>query len=131
MKAALQQSRTARAPAEFKIVRLRECPVASPIMNNPEAIVSFWRQHVATAPWFNADKECLVVFMLNTRRRLVGFELLSQGTKDTCPGNTAEVFRLAAMHNAAAILIAHNHPSGDAEPSDADIKFTRELIRAG
>jgi hypothetical protein len=119
-----------RPPAEFKIVRLRECPVDSPIMDNPEHLKSFWRQHVATAPWFNADHECLVVFLVNTRRRLIGFESVSQGTLDALLFRTSEVFRLAAMYNASAIIVAHNHPSGDASPSEGDIKFTMDLLKA-
>lgn len=119
------------APAEFKVVRLRECPVASTKMNTPTDVETFWRAHVETAPWFKADKECLVVFLLDTRRNLLGFEMLSQGTKDTVLVNVAEVFRLAAMKSAAAIIVAHNHPSGDPSPSEADIKVTRDMIRGG
>jgi DNA repair protein RadC len=131
MKARIQRRKLARTPAEFKIVRLRECPVDSPIMGNPEQVEKFWRAHVVSAPWFSADKECLVVFLLNTRRHLLGFEMLSQGTKDALLVNVGETFRLAAARNASAIIIAHNHPSGDPAPSEADIKFTRDLLRAG
>lgn len=100
-------------------------------MDNPETVAKVWRQHVATADSFKADKECLVVFLLDTRRRFVGFEILSQGTRDTLLVNTGEVFRMATARGAAAIVIAHNHPSGDPSPSDADIKLTRDLIHAG
>ena len=124
-------TRTKKPPSEFKIVRLRECPVDHAFVDNPDHVEKFWRQHVVSAPWFNADKECLVVFLLNTRYHLLGFEMLSQGTKDTLLVNVAEVFRLAAMRNASAIIIAHNHPSGDTSPSEADIKVTRACIRAG
>lgn len=128
-KQALRKS--AKPPAEFKIVRLRECPVDRAEMTTPDAVETFWREHVATAPWFNADKECLVVFLLNTRRQVLGFEMLSLGTKDTLLVNTGEVFRLASARNASAIITAHNHPSGNPSPSEADIKGTRDLIRAG
>ncbi len=119
------------SPAEFKVVRLRECPGAGAAFNDDSAVETFWRAHVETAPWFKADKECLVVFLLNTCRNLLGFEMLSQGTKDTLLINVSEVFRLAVMKSAAAIIVAHNHPSGVASPSEADIKATRDLIRAG
>jgi DNA repair protein RadC len=122
--------KTLSAPAEFKITRLRECPVDSPKIDTPTEVIAFWRKHVVSAPWFKDDKECLCVFLLNVRRRLIGFELVSQGTKDTILMHPSEVLRLAAIKNAAAIIIAHNHPSGDPTPSDADIKATRELIHA-
>ncbi|HEY5298100.1 MAG TPA: JAB domain-containing protein [Verrucomicrobiae bacterium] len=123
--------KTHRAVAEFKIVRLRECPVDGPIIEHAPEVVDFWRKHVVTAPWwFKEDKECLVVFLLNTRHRLLGFELVSQGTLDTILMHPRDVFRLASIRNAASIIIAHNHPSGDPLPSDADIKVTMDLIRA-
>ncbi len=50
---------------------------------------------------------------------------------DTILVHAREVFRLAIMASASAIVLTHNHPSGDATPSEADIKVTRELIRAG
>ena len=50
---------------------------------------------------------------------------------DTILCHPREVFRLAIMASAAAIIIAHNHPSGEPTPSEADIKITRDLIRAG
>jgi DNA repair protein RadC len=50
---------------------------------------------------------------------------------DTILCHPREIFRLAVVASAAAIVIAHNHPSGDSTPSEADIKITRDLIRAG
>ena len=71
------------------------------------------------------------MFILNTRRRIKGHYLVSIGTMDTILCHPMEIFRLAVMASAAAIIIAHNHPSGDPTPSEADIKITRDLIRAG
>jgi DNA repair protein RadC len=58
-------------------------------------------------------------------------ETISQGTLDTLLVHPREVFRRAIAANAAAVVLVHNHPSGDPTPSDADIKVTRDLIRAG
>ena len=69
--------------------------------------------------------------MLNTRRPIKGYYLVSIGTMDTILCHPREVFRLAIMASAATIIIAHNHPSGEPTPSEADIKITRDLIRAG
>ena len=56
---------------------------------------------------------------------------MSQGLLDTILVHPREVFRSAIAARAAAIVLVHNHPSGDPSPSDADIKVTRDLIRAG
>jgi DNA repair protein RadC len=69
--------------------------------------------------------------LLNTRRRLIRVEHISQGTLDTILVHPREVFKPAITANAAAMVLAHNHPSGDPTPSEADIKVTRDLIRAG
>jgi DNA repair protein RadC len=68
---------------------------------------------------------------LNTRRRLIGLETVSQGTLDTILVHPREVFKRAIAANASAVVLVHNHPSGDPTPSEADIKVTRDLIRAG
>jgi|ERR1041385_7319332 DNA repair protein RadC len=69
--------------------------------------------------------------MLNTRRRVKGHQLVSIGTLDTLLVHPREVYRAAVIAAAAALIVMHNHPSGEASPSEADIKVTRDLIRAG
>lgn len=120
-------------PKEFKLVSLRECPWRDgrPLLETPDQAADYWRRHIATEARFNPDRESLAVLMLNTRRRLLGHVMLGQGTKDTCLVNGAEIFRLAVVANAAAILVMHNHPSGDPTPSQNDLKLTRGLRRAG
>ena len=60
-----------------------------------------------------------------------GHHFVSTGTLDTLLVHPREVFRAAVIGSAAALVCAHNHPSGDPSPSEADIKITRDLIRAG
>jgi DNA repair protein RadC len=62
---------------------------------------------------------------------LIRIEEISDGTLDTILVHPREVFRRAIAANAHAIVLAHNHPSGDPTPSAADIKVTKDLIRAG
>ena len=69
--------------------------------------------------------------LLNTRRRVKGHVLISTGTLDTLLVHPREVCRPAIVASAAALLAMHSHPSGDPSPSEADIKVTRDLIRAG
>lgn len=98
----------------------------SPVLDNPEAIADFLREENRAH-----DVECFRVLLLNTRRRLIRMEYISDGTIDTILVSPREVFRAAIAANASAIVLLHNHPSGDPTPSDADVKVTRDLIRAG
>jgi hypothetical protein len=97
-------------PHEFKVVALRECPTPDDlaICNTPDEAAAYWRMHVAIHPYFNPECECLVVLVLNTRRRVKGHYLVSIGTMDTILVHPREVFRLALMTSAAAIVPMHN-----------------------
>ena len=120
-------------PKEFKVVALRDCPVPSDlqICETPNHAADYWRMHVARHPYFNPDCECFVVLLLNVRKRVKGHHLVSIGLMDTILVHSREVFRAAIVSCASAIVLMHNHPSGDPTPSEADIKVTRDLIRAG
>jgi DNA repair protein RadC len=79
----------------------------------------------------NAAKECFVVITLDTKYRLIDRHLVSMGILDACLVHPREVFRPAILDQASAIVVSHNHPSGDPTPSAADLKITRQLIQAG
>ena len=98
----------------------------SPVLDNPATVVKFMRENNRLR-----IVESFQVLLLNTRKRLVRVEEISEGTLDTLLVHPREVFRAAIAANAAAIVLIHNHPSGDPTPSEADIKVTRDLIRAG
>jgi hypothetical protein len=72
-------------PQEWKIVSLRECPTPDTMQQceTPDQAAAYWKTHIATHPYFNPECECLVVFILNTRRRIKGHYLVSIGTMDT------------------------------------------------
>ncbi len=122
-----------RQPREFKVVSLRECPTPDTLQlcDTPQKAAEYWSLHVTTHPYFNPECECFVVLLLNTRRRVKGHQLLTIGTLDTLLVSPREVFRAAVIACAAALVLMHNHPSGDSAPSEADIRVTRDLIRAG
>jgi len=103
-----------------------ELQTEAPLLDTPEAIATLLREENRLL-----QVETLQVILLNTRRRLIRYEIVSQGTLDTLLVHAREVFKVAIAANAAALVLAHNHPSGDPSPSDADIKVTRDLIRAG
>jgi DNA repair protein RadC len=101
------------------------------LCDTPEKAAEYWRLHITTSSYFDPERECLVVVLLNTRRRVKGHQLVSIGTLDTILVAPVSVFRAAIIASCAAIALLHNHPSGDPTPSEADVKVTRDLIRAG
>lgn len=98
----------------------------SPVLDNPATVVNFMRE---TNRLLNV--ESFQVLLLNVRKKLIRAEEISNGLLDTILVHPREVFRAAIAANAAGIVLVHNHPSGDPAPSEADIKVTRDLIRAG
>jgi DNA repair protein RadC len=94
-----------KLPIEFKVMRVRECVSEPALIDTPERAVEYWHANIPHAEWFDPDKEAFIVMVLNTRRRILGHNLVTLGTLDTCTGNPT--------------------------PSEADIKVTRDLIRAG
>ena len=77
------------------------------------------------------EQEQLRVVLLNTRNEVLGIRTLYQGTTNQAQVRIAEVFREAVRANAVAIVVVHNHPTGDPTPSSADIALTQELVSAG
>lgn len=76
------------------------------------------------------EREVFAALFLDTRHRVLSFEELFAGTIDGASVHPREVVRRALHHNAAALIVAHNHPSGVAEPSAADASLTRRLQQA-
>ena len=98
----------------------------SPTLDNPERIADLLREDNRLY-----EVERFQAVLLNTRRRLIKVEQISHGTLDTILVHPREVFKAAIAASAAAIVLVHNHPSGDPTPSEADVKVTRDIIRAG
>lgn len=77
------------------------------------------------------DQENFRVLYLDTRNHLLGSETVYVGSLNASHIRVAEVFRDAVKRNCAAVIMAHNHPSGDPSPSPEDVEVTRQLIAAG
>jgi DNA repair protein RadC len=77
------------------------------------------------------DREQFRVLLLDAKHGLVGSEVIAVGGLDHVPADPREVFKPAIRRSAAAVIVAHNHPSGDPEPSAQDIALTRRLAQAG
>ncbi len=77
------------------------------------------------------DRETLLVLLLDTPHRPIGAHVVSVGTLNSAPAHPREVFKAAILANAAAVILAHNHPSGDVTPSRSDIATFKRLQEAG
>jgi len=104
----------------------QEITAEPPLLDSPDKIADLLREELRLQ-----TTETFIVVMLNTRRKLIKYVRISNGTLDTLLVHPREVFKVAIAANAAAIVVAHNHPSSDPTASEADIKVTRDLIRAG
>jgi len=120
-------------PAEFTVVSIREplAPGKQVLCERPKEAVAYWKAAVATSPWFKPEQEQLVVVMLNRRYKVIGHVTCVLGTLDTLWVHEREVFRAAIIVSAAAVLVMHNHPSGDSDPSESDVSVTKRLVVAG
>lgn len=78
-----------------------------------------------------ADREEFLVLLLDIKNYMIGFNVVSVGTLNYVIVHPREVFKPAIISNAASIILAHNHPSGNPEPSDEDIRITKKLKDAG
>jgi DNA repair protein RadC len=91
-------------------------------LRNPGDSAAFLRSRLAHYPY-----EVFAVVFLDNRHRVIAFEELFRGTIDGAAVHPREVVRACLRHNAAAVILAHNHPSGVAEPSESDRAITAEL----
>ncbi len=98
----------------------------SPVLDTPGIIADYLREQNRSY-----EVEHFQAVLLNVRRKLIRVEVISQGLVDTILVHPREVFKSAIAANASAVVLVHNHPSGDPTPSEADIRVTRDLIRAG
>ena len=79
----------------------------------------------------NSDREMFLVASLNTKNEPTQIEVISVGSLNASIVHPREVFKSAIISNAASIICAHNHPSGDLKPSNEDIEVTKRLVEAG
>ena len=79
----------------------------------------------------NQPNEVFAILCLNTKNKIVGVHTISIGSLNASIVHPREVFKAALLNNAASIILAHNHPSGDPEPSREDIEVTHRLVNAG
>jgi DNA repair protein RadC len=113
--------------AEATALRLLEAPLYDrPVLSSWDALQDYLRAATAHSP----VEEVRVLF-LNAKNMLIANEAMWRGSVDEASMHVREVMKRAMAHGATAIIVVHNHPSGDPTPSQADIKLTRDLVEAG
>lgn len=112
--------------AAFEIgKRLARSREARPVLDSPEKIYDVFGQEFLTF-----RRESLRVVLLDTKLRLMLIEEVSSGSINECVAHPREIFRPAIIHSAYAVVVVHNHPSGDPQPSGADRRLTASLREA-
>jgi DNA repair protein RadC len=114
-----------KAALELSRRHFREALAARPALEAPETTRGFLLAQLRDRPY-----EVFCCLYLDNRHRLIAFEELFRGTIDRAGVHPREVLRQTLIHNAAAVIFAHNHPSGVLEPSQADELITRRLKEA-
>jgi DNA repair protein RadC len=95
-------------------------------LNRPEAAVAFVRAHVP-----HTEQEMFVVLFLDARQKVIDARVVAVGSIANLPVHPREVFREAIRLRAHSVLVAHNHPSQDPMPSQADFELTERLVDVG
>jgi len=116
---------------EFKVQKVRVCEAPVPIdVSTPDSIAELWKSGPMESTWYDEDKECIVVFGMNTKLKCKGFYLIALGSINECTARICEILKPVIVEGCHSFVIAHNHPSGDPLPSQADIDLTRRLNEA-
>jgi DNA repair protein RadC len=95
-------------------------------LNNPRAVYEYLSRYT-----LDSKREQFMVVLLNAKNRLIDVECISEGTLTASLVHPREVFKSAIRRSAHAMILAHNHPSGDPSPSREDREVTRQLVQAG
>lgn len=117
-----------KTASELKLIQAlserlaREQVIGKPVISSWSALVGYCR----TTLQFERTEQFRVLF-LDRKNRLIADEILGRGTIDHAPVYPREVVKRALAHEASALILVHNHPSGDATPSQTDIEMTRTL----
>jgi DNA repair protein RadC len=115
-----------KAAIELGHRMILESPEERPSINSPDDAAALVRYEMSAL-----QQEELRVILLNTRNRVQKIEAVYRGSLNTSQVRVGEVFKAAIRVNAAAIIVVHNHPSGDPTPSPDDLAITRAIVEAG
>ena len=103
-----------------------EAPEERPAVHSPQDAADLLRYEMSAL-----EQEELRVVLLDNRNRLLGVDVVYRGSINSSQVRVGELFKAAIRRNAAAVIVAHNHPSGDPTPSPDDVAVTRAIVQAG
>jgi len=114
----------------FEVVRVKQevRPTNAPLVTvtGPDSVVNLVNKYI-----LDEDREILLVLVLNTKNAVVAVHRCHMGTLDSSIASARDIYKTAILNNAASIIIAHNHPSGQVQPSPQDISLTERIVKAG
>ena len=124
----LKDAKIAQLKAAFELGRrlLVEAPEEKPTITSPADAANLLLGEMSLL-----EQECMRVILLDTRNRVQAIQTIYQGSLNTTMVRVSELFREAVRANCAAIIVAHNHPSGDPSPSPEDVAITKDMVAAG
>jgi len=109
------------------LVRETSIPMEYPVLRTSRDSAQLFRCHLGE----DADREHFMVAMLDTKNRVIGINTVSIGSLSASVVTPRETFKAAIVANAGAIILCHNHPSGDTTPSQTDREITHQLFESG
>ena len=124
--AGIGPAKAAELAAAFELgKRLSRGVAERPLLDSAAAIYAIFG-----AEFQARDRESLKVVLLDTKLRLLRMDDVALGSLNECVAHPREIFRPAIVHSAYALVLIHNHPSGDPSPSSADHRLTRQLVES-
>lgn len=122
------QAKTAQVQAALELGRrlLTASPEEQPQVKSPADVVNLLLLQMDAL-----EQEEMRILFLDTKSRILGISTIYKGSLHTAWLRIGELFREAVRRNCAAIIVVHNHPSGDPTPSPDDVKITQEIVKAG
>lgn len=115
----------------LEVVRVKQVVLERPIDYKTGMISSSYAGNFGIREIGDEANEVVLVVVLNTKNEINAIHRTFAGSLNSSVAHPREIFRTAIMNNSARIMIFHNHPSGNTEPSEADFAFTRRLVDAG
>lgn len=123
---AKDEFKEALMPPVYRVQLVREKGGSKTGIEGPEHVAQVLSRYLE-----HADREHFVALMLDAKNKIIGIHTVSVGSLFVAIVSPREVFKAAILANAASVIVAHNHPSGDVTPSPEDIQVTRTLHQAG
>ena len=121
------EAKTCAQPSDHRAVRvcIERRGKPGPVVSSPDAVCKVLRGSV------ERDRESFFVLHLDAKNKVLNIEEAHRGTLSGVEVHPREVFKAAILSNASAVIIAHNHPSGDPTPSSEDVALTKKIVEAG